>query len=141
MPIHPVGVPEDVASRTLLTIRGRYTFAVDGGAISTIALTSGTPIPSGSIIRAAWIDVLTILASGGGATVALMIEGAADVQAAAAFGGAPWSTTGVKLSSARTYAIAPIKTTADRNISAVIAGGTLTGGIFDVYVDYWPPAG
>lgn len=139
MPIAPVGVPEDVPSRTTLCCRGRYSFAVDGGAVSTIAITSGSPIVSGSILLAAWIDVLTIPTSGGAPTVAVQIESAADVQAAAAISGAPWSTIGVKLSSARTYAAAPVKTTADRNISIVIATATLTAGIFDIYVHYFPP--
>lgn len=139
MPIAPVGVPEDVGSRTLLCIRGRYSFAADGGAVSTIAITTGTPVPSGAILLAAWLDVLTVPTSGGAPTVAVQIESAADIQAAAAISGAPWSTTGVKLSSARTYAAAPVKTTADRNISIVIATATLTAGIFDVYVHYLPP--
>jgi hypothetical protein len=116
--------------------RGDYSFAADGGAVSTIALTGQTGIPSGATLLAAYIDVTTILASGGAPTVAVQVESAGDIQAAAAFNGAPWSTTGVKLSSARTFATAPIKTTAARDISIVIATATLTGGAFRVYVVY-----
>jgi hypothetical protein len=140
MPVFPIGVPEDVVSRTLLCVRGRYSFAADGGAVSTIAITSGAPIPSGSIILAGWLDILTAPTSGGSATIAVQVESAADIQAAAAYNGAPWSTTGVKLSSARTYAAAPIKTMADRNISIVIASAALTAGVFDVYLHVLPPA-
>lgn len=116
--------------------RGDYSFAVDGGAVGTIALSGATGIPSGAIILAAYIEVTQALTSGGAATVALQVESAADVQAAAAVSGAPWSTTGVKLSSARTFATAPIKTTAARDISAVIAAAALTAGAFRVYVIY-----
>lgn len=115
--------------------RADYSFAADGGAIGTIALSGATGIPSGSLICAAYIDVRTAL-TGGAATVALQIESAGDVQAAAAISGAPWSTTGVKLSSARTFAAAPIITTADRDVSAVIAAATVSAGAFRVYVVY-----
>ena len=116
--------------------RGDYSFAADGGAVGTIALSGTTGIPSGSIILAAYIEVTAALTSGGAATVALQVESAGDVQAAAAISGAPWSTTGVKLSSARTFAAAPVKTTAARDISAVIATAALTAGAFRVYVVY-----
>jgi hypothetical protein len=142
MPQSPIVTPEDAVSRSFLVCRARYSFAADGGAVSTINITGGgTPIPSGSLILAAYIDVQTILASSGSPTVAVQVESAGDIQAAAAFGGAPWSTTGVKLSSARTFATAPIKTTADRGISIVIATAALTAGIFDVVVYFQPIAG
>ena len=115
--------------------RGDYSFAVDGGAVSTIALSGGTGIPSGAILLAAYIDV-TVAVVGAGASVAVQVESAGDVQAAAAVSGAPWSTTGVKLSSARTFASAPVKTTAARDISIVISAAVLTAGAFRVYVIY-----
>jgi hypothetical protein len=140
MPISPLSTPQDAISRSLLAIRARYSFAEDGGAISTILLTSGTPVPAGSLILAAFLDVLTV-PTGASATISVGVEGAADIQAAAAVSGAPGSTTGVKLSSARTFASAPIKTTVDRNISIVVAAGALTAGIFDVIVYIQPSAG
>src|SRR4051812_16710463 len=81
----------------LKTWRGSYDFAVDGGAISTITLRSDDgELPVGAVIEGGYIDVQTILASGGAATAALQAEAAADIQAAAAFNGAPWSTVGRK---------------------------------------------
>lgn len=116
--------------------RADYSFAADGGAVGTIALSGTTGIPSGAAILSAYINVTTVPTSGGAATIAVQIESAGDVQAAAAISGAPWSTTGVKLSSARTRAAAPIVTTADRDVSAVIAAAALTAGAFSVYVEY-----
>jgi hypothetical protein len=139
-PVSPIATPQDAISRSFLAIRARYSFAEDGGAVSTIALTSGTPIPSGAIILAAYIDVLTVPV-GATATISVGVEAAADIQAVAAISGAPWSTVGVKLSSARTFAAAPIKTTVDRNISIAIATAALTAGIFDVIVYFQPLAG
>lgn len=142
MPVHPVGVPEDVLSRTLLVIRGRYDFAVDAGAVSTIAITSGTPIPSGSIIVGGYVDVLTQLTSGGAATIACQVNAANDILTAVAV--ASW-TAGVKnvLPASTTGALTTstaVKTTADRNISIVIAAAALTAGKFDVVLYVLPPA-
>lgn len=116
--------------------RADYSFAADGGAVSTIALSGTAGLPAGAIILSAYIEVTAALTSGGAATVALQAENAGDIQAAAAVTGAPWSTTGVKLSSARTRAAAPIKLAAASDVSAVIAVAALTAGAFRVYVEY-----
>lgn len=137
MPVMPRGLAEASGLRGGFELyRGDYSFAVDGGAVGTIALSGATGIPSGAIILAAYIEVVTPPTSGGAATIAVQVESAADVQAAAAVSGAPWSTAGVKLSSARTFAAAPVKTTADRDISIVIATAALTAGAFRIYVVY-----
>ena len=141
MPVSPVLVPEDALVRAVMVIRGRYDFAVDGGATSTIAITSGTPIPSGSTIVGGYVDVLTPLA-GATATIACQVEAANDVLSAVAV--ASW-TAGLKnvlpapTSGALTASTA-IRTTADRNISIVIATAALTAGKFDVVLFVVPPA-
>ena len=141
MPVSPVLVPEDALVRAVMVIRGRYDFAVDGGAISTIAITSGTPIPSGSTIVGGYVDVLTQL-TGATATIACQVEAANYVLSAVAV--ASW-TAGLKnvlpapTSGALTASTA-IRTTADRNISIVIATAALTAGKFDVVLFVVPPA-
>jgi len=120
----------------LKSARGEYDFAVDGGAISTITLrcdsndSLGPGIPNGSVIMGGYIEVDTILASGGAATVAVQAEAAGDIQAAAAFNGAPWSTTGRKSVVPAFTGATTVKTTAARNIQIAIAGAALTGGKF-----------
>jgi len=143
MPINPLLLPQDQLVRAALLVRGRYDFAVDGGAVSTIALTAGTPIPSGSIVIGGYVDVLTQLTSGGGATIACQVEGANDILTAVAV--ASW-TAGRKnilpaLTTGALTAGTHVKTTADRNISAVIATAALTAGVFDVVLFVVPPAG
>lgn len=116
------------------TARAVYDFAVDGGATGSLAL-RGDPVPSGAILLAVFIKVQTVPTSGGAATVALTAESAGDLQAAAAISGAPWSTTGTKRG-ALTGTTAPVTTTAQRTITAVIATATLTAGKFTVYAEY-----
>lgn len=113
---------------------GAYDFAVDGGAVSDITL-RGDSLPSGAIILDALIHVETALTSGGAATVAIKTEGAADINAADAYSGAPWSTTGAKRADF-TATTAPVKTTAERSIVATVAGAALTAGKFKVAIKY-----
>lgn len=141
MPVNPVLVPEDALTRALMVVRGRYDFAVDGGAVSTIALTSGSPIPSGSVILGGFVDVLTQL-SGATATIAAQVEAANDILTAVAV--ASW-TVGRKnilpaVTTGALTASTAVKTTADRNISIVIATAALTAGKFDIVLYVVPPA-
>lgn len=109
-----------------------YSFAVDGGAISSITL--GT-IPSGVIVLAGVVDVTTILTSGGAGTMALQLEGANDLITAAAVSGAPWSSTGRKaFGSNVNFGTSTVKTTTSRALVAAIADVALTAGVFDAYL-------
>lgn len=113
---------------------GYYSFAQDGGAVSTITL-RGDTIPSGAIITDALLHVDTIPTSGGAATISIGTEAAADIQSAANYNAAPYSTAGAK----RTTFVAttaPIKTTAARSITIAVAAAALTAGKFSVVVEY-----
>ena len=114
--------------------RGYYEFAIDGGAVGDIVL-RGDVIPLGAVIVDAIIHVDTVLTSGGSATVAIKTEGAADINAADAISGAPWSTAGAKRGDF-TATTAPIKTTAARSIVATVGTAALTAGKFSVLVRY-----
>lgn len=114
--------------------RARYEFALDGGAVGDITL-RGDSIPSGAIITDALLHVDTALTSGGAATVAIKTESAADINAADAISGAPWSTTGAKRGDL-TATTAPVKTTAARSIVATVGTAALTAGKFSVVIMY-----
>ena len=114
--------------------RADYDFSVDGGAVGDITL-RGDTIPSGAVVVDALLHVETALTSGGAATVAIKTEGAADINAADAISGAPWSTTGAKRGDF-TATTAPVKTTAARSITATVATAALTAGKFAVLVWY-----
>jgi hypothetical protein len=134
-------IPDDneiVATRDFM-LKCTYDFAVDGGAIGDINLIGATDIPSGALLRDAVINVLTVPTSGGAPTIAIYAESAADIQAAAAISGAPWSTTGYKAASALKAGANPIKTTAARDIKATIATATLTAGKFEIILTFEAP--
>lgn len=138
---HRVSVPTAEGGRSgyggLFVARGNYDFAVDGGAISTIALIGSTAIPAGAVILGGFVDVITALA-GATATIALQVEAAGDIVATTAV--ASW-TTGRKnilpaFVAGSLTAANSVKTTVARDISAVIATAALTAGKFDVYLIY-----
>lgn len=122
----PLGLPKPAV--------GLYDFAVDGGVVGDITL-RGDSIPNGAIIVDALLHVDTALTSGGAATVAIKTQGAADINAADAISGAPWSSTGAKRADF-VATTAPIKTTAVRPIIATVATADLTAGKFTVAVWY-----
>lgn len=119
--------------------RAKYDFAIEGGVVGAISLLAASLIPSGALILGASMRVITAPTSGGSATVAVSVEGANDIITAAAISGAPWSTTGDKAVT-KTWATAPIRTTAARNVTATVAVADLTAGVFEVFV-YFLPAG
>lgn len=126
----------------LKTAAGEYDFAVDGGAIGSITLRStaaaslGGGVPAGSVITGGYVEVDTALTSSGSATVAITLEGAGDLVAAAAYSGAPWSSTGRKSIIPVGTGATTVKTTANRNLTATIATAALTAGAFRVVVYY-----
>lgn len=122
----------------ILVARAKYDFAVDAGAVGAINLMPGAALPSGALILAAFLNVTTVPTSAGAATISIDSEAAADLQAAVAISGAPWSTTGWKAIT-KTFATAPIKLTAARNPAITIGTAALTAGVFEVIVFYLPP--
>lgn len=118
--------------------RAHYDFAVQGGAVGTIALLGALAIPAKSMIMGGFVRVTTLLTSGGAGTAAIQVESAGDMVAAAAVSGAPWSTTGTKAIIPVYTAATMVLTTAARDISLVIATAALTAGVFDVYLVYVP---
>lgn len=115
--------------------RARYNFATDGGAIGAIDLLPAPMIPAGSYIIGGFMEVDTIVA-GSGASVAVNVESAGDLVAAAAVSGAPWSTTGMKAVVPVFTAATLIKTTAARKVVATVSAAVLTAGVFDVVLFY-----
>lgn len=116
------------------TIRGRYDFAVDGGAVGTIDLSGD--VPANAYISGGFVEVDAALTSSASGAVSVKVEGAGDIVASAAVSGAPWSTTGPKSVIPAFTGATLVKTTAKRKVQAVIATGALTAGSFDVVLFY-----
>lgn len=124
-------------TRSPKTYIGEYDFAVDGGAVSTITLRSEDgAIPVGSVVTGGVLDVITALDSGGAATAALQVQAANDVINAAAFNGAPWSTTGEKDIIPDATGSTAIKLTADHSPALVVGTAALTAGKFRLVLTY-----
>lgn len=121
---------------SLQVVRARYDFAVDGGAVGDIDLTKSAVVPAGAVIMGGFVEVDTVPTSGGSATIAVKVEGAADIVAAAAISGAPWSTTGRKSVIPVFTGATTVKTTAARKVQATVATAALTAGVFDVVLFY-----
>lgn len=138
MPIIETSASEGLTVGRTKVARGDYSFAVDGGAVSTIALTGSTLIPSGAIIVRGFIEITTTLTSGGAATIAVQVESAGDICAATAV--ASWTAGRKNVLPAQTSgsltAATSVKTTAARDISIVIAAAALTAGVFKVVLEY-----
>lgn len=115
--------------------RGRYDFAVDGGAVSTIVI-SAEKIPANAIILGGVVEVDTVVTSGGAGSLAIEVEAAGDIVAAAVVSGAPWSTTGRKSVVPAFTGATSVKTTQARDIKVVIAAAALTAGVVDVSLAY-----
>lgn len=138
---HPTfKVPEDneIVKAPIFFARCKYDFAVDAGAQGAITLFPAAAIPDESLILGVYINVTTAL-TGAGASVALHINGADDIEAATAISGAPWSATGWKAASDLPWGGAPVQLTADRNVTATITAVDLTAGVFEVLIAYLPP--
>lgn len=127
-------------TRDIKVYRGEYSFAIDGGAIGAIPLRAGAgstgPIPAGSVILEAFLDVTTLFTTGTAATLALSVEGANDLVSATVVSGAPYSTTGIKATIPVFTAATMIKTTAERAPTGTIAVGTITAGVLALVIFY-----
>lgn len=120
-------------------VTGKYSFAVQGGAVGDISLLSDLNntnstivIPDNAVIKKVYIDVLTAPTSGGAATVAVKLQSAADLKGATAIASFTGIMDGVPAGAAANM----IKLTADRTLKITVATAALTAGKFNVYVEY-----
>jgi hypothetical protein len=113
---------------------GKYSFAVDGGAVSDIIVTTGDTVPAGAIITDCILIVDTTPTSSGSATIALKVDDA-TLDAAVAYSGAPYSTTGPKRVDV-TGAATPVSPTAAGKLKVTVGTAALTAGIFRVAIEY-----
>jgi hypothetical protein len=127
-------------STGIKTAVGEYDFAVDGGAISTITLRSsnslGNAVGSGAVILGGYIEVDTVVTSGGAGTLGVNSEAAGDLLAATVVSGAPWSSTGRKSIIPVFTGATTVKTTAARALTVTVGAFALTAGKFRVVVFY-----
>lgn len=117
--------------------RAFYDFAVDAGAIGTITL-RGDTIPNGAVLLDAFVDVTTAFLPVTTTTVALTVQSAGDLRAAALTNASPSviSSTGAKRLLVDASDADLIKATAARSITLAIAAGAVTAGKCSIVVAY-----
>lgn len=109
-----------------------YDFSKEGGATGDITLRGGK-IPKGSVVHEGKALGITAITSGGAATIALKLVGAADVLAAT--GKASW-TDGAIIDCAA-IASTPLLLASDTNLVATVGTAALTAGKFRVALEYY----
>ncbi len=123
------------ASQALSVAHCKYSFAVNGGAQSTIAPTNSDTIPDNSILVGATINSTTAVDSLGSATVAIGTSaGSSTSSIKAATAKASYSTDAL-LNGVPVFAT-PVKLTAAGTITFTIGAADLTAGIIEVWVYY-----
>lgn len=121
-----------IAVRTLLSQTATYDFAVDAGGTGEIA--SSMTIPDNAVITQVLIDIITAMASAGGAgTIALKANSTGDLLAAVDADTLSGIVAGIPVSTAATA----VKTTASRVLGFEIGTEDLTAGKFQVHVQYF----
>ncbi len=121
----------------------KFTFDAGVAANRTIAAHgTGVKIPANSIVVGGFFDVNTLFTSNGAnaGTIAISVEGANDIQAAAAVSGAPYSSIGRKaiVPKVNTPESTSIKITVEREITCTVAVQTLLTGKLTGYLFYLP---
>ena len=104
---------------------------------------SGIKIPAGALVIGGVFIVDTLFTSEttNTGTIAISVESAADIQAAAAVNGAPYSTTGKKaiIPKINTPESTSILLTAEREITFTVAVAALTAGKLHGFLIYVAP--
>jgi len=137
----PIG--SDIGLGNLRVARFVYDVAAkDSGGVnnnSTVgAHGTGVILPAFAIIVGGFFDVNTVITSSASGQLAIHVEGANDIQTAAAVSGAPFSTVGRKaiVPKANTPEATSIKTTVAREITCTVSVGALTAGKLTGYLYY-----
>ena len=129
----------DIAN-SIKMAKATYSFAVSGGAVSTITLPGADILPNGAIVQDVVIDCTTACTSGGAATFAvtgggITVTGGTPI----AVGAAPFlaGTVGrVGVAGVITTGYPVQKATSTAPLKVVIGTAAITAGVFTVYVYY-----
>jgi len=118
--------------------RAKYSFAVDGGAISTITPVSNALLPDDAVIIGGTINSTTA-AVGATATIAVGTSAGSSTTSLLGATAVASFSADARINSVATFA-APVKLTAAGNITLTIATAALTAGVIEVTVLYYVAA-
>ncbi len=125
-----------VGHSVLRVAKALYSFAVDGGAVSTITPNGTVKLPANAVIVAATVNSTTAVTSGGAATVSIGTSaGSAADSILGATGKASLSANAI-LNGVPVFAT-PVKLSAAGNITFTVGTAALTAGVIEVVVYYY----
>lgn len=133
----PAGYPS-ANIRQLVPRKGyaQYSFAVDGGAISTITPKTTWLLPQYAIVYNGSVNVTTACVGAGGTLAIGTSAGSASNSILTATAVASLTLDAVIVP---TCIATPFKLSAAGNITVTIASTAFTAGVVEIMVDYWLP--
>lgn len=129
----------DFGLGALRVARAKYSFAVDGGAMSTITPATNATIPNDAIIVGGTVNSTSAATSGGAATIAVGTSAGSSTTSILGVTAVASYSADARINSVATFA-APVKMTAAGSITITVADATLTAGIIEVTVLYFVAA-
>lgn len=128
------------------TVVGKYSYAVQGGAVGDISLLSDLndtastiTIPDNAIVKQVFVDVLTqptgtacVGSCASGTSVGVKLVNSGDLVANTGIASFTGRLAGVPVDTAATM----IKLSADKVLKATISNSVATAGVFNVYIEY-----
>jgi len=123
----------------LFKARAIFNFGVDGGAIATIVPKETATLPKGAVIVAGTVNSTTAVLSAGSATVS--IGTSAGSSATSILGATAKATLSANalINAVSTFA-APVKLTAQGDITFTVGTAVLTAGVIEVTLFYFVAA-
>ncbi len=112
-----------------------YSFAVDGGAVSTITPVSTATIPANAIIVGATINSTTAVTSAGAATVSVGTSAGSSTTSILGATAKASLSLGAILNGVPVFAT-PVKMSAAGSVTFSVATAALTAGIIEAFVYY-----
>ena len=116
----------------------KYSFAVDGGAVSTITPVGTALIPDNAVLVGATINSTTAVTSGGSATVAIGTSAGSSTTSILGATGKASFTLDALLNGVPVFAT-PVKMTAAGSVTFTIGTAALTAGVIEVFIYYVIP--
>lgn len=112
-----------------------YSFATDGGAVSTITPVKTANIPANAILVGGTINPTTACTSGGSATISIGTSAGSSATSILTATAVASFTTDALINAVPVFAT-PVKLSATGNVTVTIGTAALTAGIIEVFVYY-----
>jgi len=129
------GLNIETVARWQFDVAGKDSLGVANTTIA--AHGTGVIIPANAVIIGGFMET-NVAITGTGASVAVSVMAANDIQAAAAISGAPWSTKGLKaiVPKSNTPESTGIKVTSDKEVVVTVTAAVLTAGKVTGFLRY-----